>query len=362
MMGKKVSIKQIAERAGVSAGTVDRIIHNRGKVSEKNMEAVEKVLKEVGYRSNIHNSAVGYFRKLNIAVTMPQNVEGDYWWLIDSGIRHAVDEYYDVSIELQRFFYNQFDIRSYRDAYRAIVASRPDAVIIGPSFTEETRELCRELDAQHTPYVMVDSVVTGTRPLTYLCADAHAAGRIQAEILHRITPPEKAIALFEADPVGKREPVNTGKRKKGWDEFFAQQGEGRVRFIGNYSAATKKETQIAGFLEQHSDIGGIAVQNSRAYLLADALAKLGIKDINIVGFDLTQRNAECLRKRAITALICQNPELQGYQALIAILEYMLYKRPGIRKVSFSPIDIVLAENLPYYSATFGSGNNIFPIA
>jgi len=361
-MGKKVSIKQIAEMAGVSAGTVDRIIHNRGKVSERNMEAVERVLKEVGYRSNIHNSAVGYFRQLKVAVTMPQTSWGNYWWLIDSGIRHAIDEYNDVSIELELFYYNQFDIDSYREAYRKILAARPDAVIIGPSFTEETRELCRELDNMHTPYVMVDSVVTGTRPLTYLCADAHAAGRIQAEILNQITPPGKAIALFEAVPVNNREPVNTGKRKQGWMEYFSQQGSSRKLISSTYSVLEKNEAHFAAFFEAHPDIGGIAVQNSRAYMAAEMLKKLNIENIAIVGFDLTERNASCLRNREISALICQNPELQGYQAVIAILEYMLYKRPGIRKVSYSPIDIVLAENLPYYSATFGSGNNIFPIA
>lgn len=361
-MGKKVSIKQIAEMAGVSAGTVDRIIHNRGKVSEKNMEAVERVLKEVGYRSNIHNSAVGYFRQLKVAVTMPQTTWGDYWWLIDSGIRHAIDEYNDVSIDLGLFYYNQFDIESYRDAYRKILAARPDAVIIGPSFTEETRELCRELDNMHTPYVMVDSVVTGTRPLTFLCADAHAAGRIQAEILDRITPPGKSIALFEAVQVNHREPVNTGKRKQGWAEYFSRESSSRTLVSSIYSVQEKNDAQFAAFFEAHPDIGGIALQNSRAYMAADLLKRLGLKDISIVGFDLTEHNAACLRNREISALICQNPELQGYQAVIAILEYMLYKRPGIRKVSYSPIDIVLAENLPYYAATFGSGSNIFPIA
>lgn len=361
-MGKKVSIKQIAEMAGVSAGTVDRIIHHRGKVSGRNREAVERVLKEVGYRSNIHNSAVGYFRQLKVAVTMPQTTQGDYWWLLDSGIRHAVEEYNDVSIDIEPFYYNQFDIQSYREAYGKILKARPDAVIIGPSFSEETRELCRELDNLHTPYVMVDSEVTGTRPLTYLCADAHAAGRIQAEILHQITPPGKAIALFEADPVNRREPVNTGKRKKGWMEYFSQQGKGRKLITSQYSVHDMNEEHIAAIFQANPDIGGIALQNSRAYLFAELLKKLKIKNIDIVGFDLTERNAACLRKREISALICQNPELQGYRAVIAILEYMLYKRPGIRKVSYSPIDIVLAENLPYYSATFGSGNNIFPIA
>ena len=57
-MAKQVKIKDIAKMAGVSSGTVDRILHNRGNVSAASREAVEKALQETGYRYNIHTSAV----------------------------------------------------------------------------------------------------------------------------------------------------------------------------------------------------------------------------------------------------------------------------------------------------------------
>ena len=44
-MGKTYRIKDIAEMSGVSTGTVDRILHNRGKVSEEAQKKVEKVKK-----------------------------------------------------------------------------------------------------------------------------------------------------------------------------------------------------------------------------------------------------------------------------------------------------------------------------
>ena len=49
----KVRIKDIAVLAGVSEGTVDRVLHNRGEVSKKSKEAVEKVLKEINYSPNL---------------------------------------------------------------------------------------------------------------------------------------------------------------------------------------------------------------------------------------------------------------------------------------------------------------------
>lgn len=44
MEDQNYTIKDIARMAGVSAGTVDRVLHNRGDVSEKSKEKVQKVL------------------------------------------------------------------------------------------------------------------------------------------------------------------------------------------------------------------------------------------------------------------------------------------------------------------------------
>ncbi|MDE6857713.1 MAG: LacI family DNA-binding transcriptional regulator, partial [Alistipes sp.] len=49
-MEQKIRIKDIARLAGVSAGTVDRVLHNRGNVSPPARRAVESVLEHVDYR------------------------------------------------------------------------------------------------------------------------------------------------------------------------------------------------------------------------------------------------------------------------------------------------------------------------
>ena len=54
----KIRIKDIAEQAGVSVGTVDRVLHNRPNVSEIARKKVEEVLDSINYKPNMYASAL----------------------------------------------------------------------------------------------------------------------------------------------------------------------------------------------------------------------------------------------------------------------------------------------------------------
>ena len=50
-----IRIVDIAKMAGVSVGTVDRVIHNRGRVSEENRKKVQAILEMVHYQPNLRH-------------------------------------------------------------------------------------------------------------------------------------------------------------------------------------------------------------------------------------------------------------------------------------------------------------------
>ena len=72
-MNSKVRIKDIAEKSGVSVGTVDRILHNRPNVSKTAREKVEKVLKEINYQPNVYASALAYNKSYLFHVLIPKH-------------------------------------------------------------------------------------------------------------------------------------------------------------------------------------------------------------------------------------------------------------------------------------------------
>lgn len=162
-MARQIKIKDIAKMAGVSSGTVDRVLHNRGGVSESSKKAVERILAEVGYRYNIHTSAVSLTKEFNLVITTPGGIPGEYWGSVMSGIEHALNEFYDINIHCIQALYNQFDVYSCRTAFDSVLQMSPDAVIIGPTFASETIRLCNELDKAEIPYVFVDSVIDGDK-------------------------------------------------------------------------------------------------------------------------------------------------------------------------------------------------------
>ncbi len=48
----KITIKQIAEMAGVHRSTVDKVLHNREGVSQEVRERVQKIIDEYQYKPN----------------------------------------------------------------------------------------------------------------------------------------------------------------------------------------------------------------------------------------------------------------------------------------------------------------------
>ena len=79
MTADKIRIKDVAKLAGVSVGTVDRVLHNRPNVSEEARTKVEKAIKEMDYRPNVYASALAYNKTYNFYCIIPKHMSEAYW-------------------------------------------------------------------------------------------------------------------------------------------------------------------------------------------------------------------------------------------------------------------------------------------
>lgn len=105
-MAEKIRIKDIAERAGVSVGTVDRVLHERPNVSEPARKKVEQALKEMNYQPNMYASALAYNKQYTFYMLLPKHESEAYWEEIEEGARKCEDTRRDFHIDVEISFSN----------------------------------------------------------------------------------------------------------------------------------------------------------------------------------------------------------------------------------------------------------------
>ena len=108
-----VRIVDIARMAGVSVATVDRVIHNRGKVSEENLARINEVLRRVDYRPNLIARSLASGRRYTLCAVMPRFAPGEYWADFEAGIARAEAEAARYNVVVRRVCFDQYDRSSF---------------------------------------------------------------------------------------------------------------------------------------------------------------------------------------------------------------------------------------------------------
>ena len=350
-MARQIKIKEIAKLAGVSAGTVDRVLHNRGKVSAKAQASVEKVLSEVNYKLDIHTSAISFRKEFHILVILPKATCGGYWKMQRRGISDALEEYSDINTSCIWMEYDQFDLKDCHRVYtEALEVKGIDAFIIGPTFIQETRLLCSALEKRGTPYFFVDAVPSETNPWASFSSDQMAAGMVMAKMICRMFRSDNdEIAVLDAHREGVEVPLNPALRFIGFRSVLEERGI-LLRLRSDTISPNdmkKTEERVASMLKRFPSVRIIAVLNSMGYLVADAVKKAG-ENVPVVCFDVTEENATRLEDGSIAALLGQRPHRQGFEALKAAINCLLYRQKEANPQHIMPIDIIVKDNLPYY--------------
>ena len=102
--------------AGVSAGTVDRVLHNRGDVSVSSREKVQKVLDEIDYHPNMFAIGLAAKKRYHIVCIIPYYIEHDYWHSVVGGIERARQELRPFNVGIDYLCYHHGDEKSYQEA------------------------------------------------------------------------------------------------------------------------------------------------------------------------------------------------------------------------------------------------------
>ena len=337
-----VRIVDIARMAGVSVATVDRVIHNRGKVSEENLARINEVLRRVDYRPNLIARSLASGRRYTLCAVMPRFAPGEYWADFEAGIARAEAEAVRYNVTVRRFCFDQYDRSSFESLLETLRREEFDGAVIATLFAEMVEPFTRELDARGVPYVFVDSDIPACNRLAYFGTSSFDAGAVAARLLFDCLDPGADIVVGRIVHRGDAGSNQWRNREAGFRSYLeAHAFRGRL----HYAALRLDDEACNGrvldeMFRENPSIAGAVTFNSTCYILAGYLAARRRDGV-------IRRNGEMLSAGVVTALVAQRPEAQGYRAVMALCEWLVEGRAP-SKVNNMPIDILLKENIPYY--------------
>ncbi|WP_372753040.1 LacI family DNA-binding transcriptional regulator [Labilibaculum sp.] len=348
----KIRIKDIAEQAGVSVGTVDRVLHNRGEVAEETRNKILGIAKANNYQPNLIARALTSKKQCIFASLLPTPTEDDIFWQSPlNGISDAVSELEQFQVKVSKFFFDHFNEQDFIQQTEAILALNPAGVVFSPIFSKESLEFTQKLEKKGIPYVFIESKIDQSNYLAYVGSDGFCGGRVAANLIDFGIPENGDILIINLAK-NLENVLRLNERTQGFLSYFIDKGKNQGLKISveiSVSEAEIIKEKLDSVLANNKNIKAIFVTGSKVYKIARYLINSNISDIITVGFDPIEQNIKYLKQGSISFIIDQHPHQQGFMAIKKLFEHVLLNHE-ISKDEYLPIDIISQESIQLYKA------------
>ena len=352
-MPLKIRIKDIAERAGVSVGTVDRVLHDRPNVSKPARTKVEQALKEMNYQPNMYASALAYNKEYAFYLLIPQHEHEAYWAEIEEGAKRCEELRRDFHINLEIVHYNRYDDASFTAECEGVFKMKPDGVIIVPTKLDVTRLFTDQLHKENIPFIFLDSYMPDLKPLAFYGQDSFCSGFFAAKMLMLIASGESEIMLMKLTKDGQVISKQQDNREVGFRHYMRDHyPDIKITELQLPMGDNRKEYYqiLEDFFNSHPSVHHCITLSSKAHIVGDFLLATNRRDIQIMGYDMVGKNARCLKLGSISFLIAQHAYMQGYYCVDALFRATVLKKK-VQPVNYMPIELLTKENVDFYKRT-----------
>ncbi|MDR3051745.1 MAG: LacI family DNA-binding transcriptional regulator [Oscillospiraceae bacterium] len=338
-------MKTIAEMLGISIGTVDRALKNRGRIHEETRRRVLETARQLGYRTNTLASTLSKPRPLRVVALYPAKDEV-FFNEISNGMAAAMRDLRGYGISLERMHTIRHSLSSQVNMLEKLAGRMDawDALIITAAHPTALNERINQFVDADKMVLTIDSDAVTSKRLLFVGQDQYRSGCVAANLMGEFLQGKGKVLLL----TGFHSVWGHQQRLDGFcavtrRDYPAMQTVGPFEYFDeDFTAREILRRELA----DHPDIAGVygtsSVALSQGAAVLDDLGKG--RDIRLVGFDTDDEIAQYIRDGVIDAAILQDPFAQGYYSL-KLLARHVYERWEPKRSSYhTRMEILLREN------------------
>lgn len=338
-----VTIKEIAEMAGVHRSTVDKVLHNRPGVSDPVRRRVQKIIDECNYQANPIGKALKMQNKeLHIKVIL---LEVDAMPYLKMGIEKALRQYSSFQIQVEYVTVPYSDIECLKMELE-MAEKNTDGIILSPINTEAIIEKINVCADRGIPVVTVNTDIRGSRRLCYIGQDGFKSGQVAGRLMGEFLQGKGKVAVFTSDG-DNHQSFPFGTREGGFRSVVSEYYPALEILQSIY---TKEKPQVIRremrrLCEEEPELAGVFITCGGARAVGDVLEEMECKNVKVICYENYPEILELLQRGIVTATIDSEIEAQGKKAIEVLLDNLIYDRKPVRRHLYSEIKILLKESL-----------------
>lgn len=344
-----ITIKEIAKEAGVSIGTVDRVLHNRGRVSREAQEKVNAVVEKAGYKPNTVAQGLAVRKKgLKICFMVPETTYNPFFKDVEeAAVRKAKElEAYGVRVEFLKLRTNR-EAKAVQDNIKGIEKIIKDADGLATIGLEAKEILyCVEaMEKQKKPVVFYNSILNGRKYLAYVGCDYEKSGRLAAGLCALAGGKNARVCMFSE---GLKEAASSferivGFRKEAEAHYPQMKIEGCWQILDD---PVENNIQVEKMLAEYPDVNVVYIANPADYKICELIHRADTNhQLKIVTNDVVETFAQMMEDGVVDATISQQPKVQGALSLEILFRYLAFGEKPKEKNCYTELHIHILQNL-----------------
>ncbi|NLX65133.1 MAG: substrate-binding domain-containing protein [Clostridiaceae bacterium] len=342
------TIKQIANLAGVSRGTVDRVLNNRGTVNPETAAKVREIAALLNYTPNKLAKTLAT-KKRNIKfgyILFSSTNENPFFDDVVDGIGKKSKELKEYGITVDTCFSELRDPSNQVKLMEQLVDSGINGLAITPINHPDVARKIKELSEKGIPVVTVNTDIENSGRLAYVGSNYLESGKTAGGLLRLITGGKANVGVI----VGSMNILCHSERVKGFKQALEEYGSeisiNIVDIVENYDDDIISFEVTKALLEKHPEINALYLASAGVYGACRAVKSLNLdKKLKIISFDSVPTTKMLIEDGTIDATITQQPHVQGSKPLSILFDYLVLNIPPKTDRFYTVHEIKIRENI-----------------
>ena len=337
------TIKEIAELAGVSRGTVDRVLNNRGSVRAKTAEKILEIAKALDYKPNKAGlTLAAQKRRLKLGVIIFEN-SNPFFDEVMKGVRYQQQRLngYNCSVLVRQISQN---VRQQLAAIDDFVSQEVHGIVLAPCNAPEIARKINELYDMGIPVVTANTDIDHSRRIAYVGSNYFLAGETAGGLMGLMTKGDIHAGIV----IGSRQILCHTDRLAGFQSCV----EKKYPHIHITSIIENQDDDVESFhlteklLQENPQINALYFAAGGVYGGCKAvIAQNRQHTVTVIAHDKMDKIRSFIRDGIISATICQQPFIQGSKSLDILFNYLMAGELPDKELNFVAVDIRIAENV-----------------